>query len=110
MINKPVVGIAALIFVLAATGVYYLRSRHQPLTAEPSPAAAPAGAPGNGGGRGRGMNMEAWLTPFENDLLKDIIPYIDSHYSVFTDRDHRAMAGLSMGGMQTLQVTLGTHP
>ena len=43
---------------------------------------APAGAPGVG--RGRGMNMEAWLTPFENDLLKDIIPYIDSHYSVDT--------------------------
>jgi hypothetical protein len=45
MINKPIIGVAALIFVLAATGVYYLRSRHQPLTAEPSPAAAPAGAP-----------------------------------------------------------------
>src|ERR1017187_4235032 len=45
----------------------------------------PAGAPGAGAGRGGrgGMNMEAWLTPFENDLLKDIIPYIDSHYSVY---------------------------
>jgi hypothetical protein len=40
MINKPIVGVAALIFVLAATGVYYLRSRHQPLIAEPSPSAA----------------------------------------------------------------------
>jgi hypothetical protein len=36
MINKPVVGVAALIFVLAATGVYYLRSRNQPLPAAPS--------------------------------------------------------------------------
>ena len=55
--------------------------------------ARPAEPPGAGGrGRGRGMNMDAWLTPFENDLLKDIIPYIDSHYSVYTDRDHRALA------------------
>jgi hypothetical protein len=44
MINKPIIGVAALIFVLAATGVYYLRSRHQPLTAEPTPAAVPAAA------------------------------------------------------------------
>ena len=71
-------------------------------------AAAP-GAPGAGAGRGRGMNMEAWLTPFENDLLKDIIPYIDSNYSVYTDRDHRALAGLSMGGGQTLNIGL-VHP
>jgi enterochelin esterase-like enzyme len=71
--------------------------------------AAPAGAPGAGAGRGRGMNMDAWLTPFENDLLKDIIPYIDSHYSVYTDRDHRALAGLSMGGGQTLNIGL-VHP
>jgi enterochelin esterase-like enzyme len=73
--------------------------------------APPAGAPGAGaarGGRG-GMNMDAWLTPFENDLLKDIIPYIDSHYSVYTDRDHRALAGLSMGGGQTLNIGL-VHP
>jgi len=68
---------------------------------------APAGAPG--AGRGRGMNMDAWLTPFENDLLKDIIPYIDSHYSVYTDREHRALAGLSMGGGQTLNIGL-VHP
>lgn len=43
---------------------------------------------------------------FENDLLKDIIPYIESHYSVYTDRDHRALAGLSMGGGQSLNIGL----
>ena len=42
-------------------------------------------------------------------MLKDIIPYIDSHYSVYTDRDHRALAGLSMGGGQTLNIGLA-HP
>jgi enterochelin esterase-like enzyme len=44
--------------------------------------------------------------PFENDLLKDIIPYVESHYSVYTDREHRALAGLSMGGGQTLNIGL----
>lgn len=68
--------------------------------------AAPAGGAGRGG---RGMNMEAWLTPFENDLLTDILPYVDSHYSVYTDRDHRALAGLSMGGGQALNIGL-VHP
>ena len=70
---------------------------------------APPGGRGAGAGRGRGMNMEAWLTPFENDLLQDIILFIDSHYSVYTDRDHRALAGLSMGGGQTLNIGL-VHP
>jgi enterochelin esterase-like enzyme len=71
--------------------------------------AAPGGAAPAGAGRGRGMNMDAWLTPFENDLLKDIIPYVDSPYSVYTGRDHRALAGLSMGGGQTLNIGL-VHP
>ena len=44
--------------------------------------------------------------PFENDLLNDIIPYIESHYSVYTDRKHRALAGLSMGGGQSLNIGL----
>jgi len=43
---------------------------------------------------------------FENDLLKDIIPFIESHYSVYTDREHRALAGLSMGGGQSLNIGL----
>jgi enterochelin esterase-like enzyme len=44
--------------------------------------------------------------PIENDLLKDVIPYIESHYSVYTDREHRALAGLSMGGGQALEIGL----
>jgi enterochelin esterase-like enzyme len=38
----------------------------------------------------------------EPDLLNDLMPYIESHYSVYTDRDHRALTGLSMGGGQGL--------
>lgn len=48
-------------------------------------------------------------TPFENDLLKDIIPFVESHYSVQGDAEHRALAGLSMGGGQALTIGL-THP
>lgn len=43
---------------------------------------------------------------FEEDLLQDIIPYIDSHYSTLSDREHRAIAGLSMGGGQSLNIGL----
>lgn len=39
---------------------------------------------------------------FEKDLLNDVIPTIESRYSVQTDREHRALAGLSMGGGQSL--------
>jgi enterochelin esterase-like enzyme len=61
------------------------------------------GARGGAGNRG---DFGGWGTPFENDLIKDIIPYIESHYSVYTDREHRALAGLSMGGGQSLNVGL----
>lgn len=44
---------------------------------------------------------------FEHDLLDDVIPFIDSRYSVLTDREHRALAGLSMGGGQSLNFGLG---
>jgi enterochelin esterase-like enzyme len=53
-------------------------------------------------------NVEAYAF-FENDLLKDIIPYIESHYSVKASREHRALAGLSMGGGQSLNIGL-KHP
>ena len=46
---------------------------------------------------------------FEESMVKDIIPYVESHYRVIADRDNRALAGLSMGGMQTLTLT-GNYP
>ena len=45
---------------------------------------------------------------FERDLLDDVIPTIESRYSVHKDREHRALAGLSMGGGQSLNFGL-TH-
>ena len=47
--------------------------------------------------------------PFPEILLKDLIPFIEAHYPVYTDKWNRAMAGLSMGSFQTSVVTL-THP
>jgi enterochelin esterase-like enzyme len=43
---------------------------------------------------------------FEQDLLKDVIPAIESRYSIQADREHRALAGLSMGGGQSLNFGL----
>ncbi len=63
--------------------------------------------PGPPGGRGSmGAGFGGWGEPFEKDLLKDIIPFIESHYSVKADREHRALAGLSMGGGQSLDFGL----
>lgn len=39
---------------------------------------------------------------FVRDLVNDIIPYIESNFRVYTDADHRALAGLSMGGLEVL--------
>jgi enterochelin esterase-like enzyme len=43
---------------------------------------------------------------FEQDLLKDVIPAIETRYSVQADREQRAIAGLSMGGGQSLNFGL----
>jgi enterochelin esterase-like enzyme len=44
---------------------------------------------------------------FEKDLLHDLIPFIEKRYGAYTDREHRAIAGLSMGGGQSLNFGLG---
>ncbi len=50
--------------------------------------------------------VEAFAT-FEKDMLNDLIPYIEIKYPVIKDREHRAIAGLSMGGGQSLNFGLG---
>jgi enterochelin esterase-like enzyme len=57
----------------------------------------PQNAPG-----GAGMGS----TAFDDDFAKDLRPYVEGHYRVLTDRNSRAIAGLSMGGAQTLSVFL----
>jgi enterochelin esterase-like enzyme len=82
--------------------------------AAPAPApAAPTSAPATGRGRGargaggaaRGGN-DGWANFTSNDLLKDLVPFIETHYSVYTDPDHQSLAGLSMGSGQTRTVVM----
>lgn len=48
------------------------------------------------------------LAVFENDLLNDVTPSIELRYSIYADREHCRLAGLSMGGRQSLNFDL-TH-
>jgi enterochelin esterase-like enzyme len=52
------------------------------------------------------QNFQIAFSAFENVLLHDLIPAIDTAYRTLPDREHRALAGLSMGGMQTLFIAL----
>ncbi len=70
------------------------------------------GAPGQGGqgrprgGFGGGFGGFGGFNAFQEVLLKDIIPMVEKNYRVIADTEHRAMAGLSMGGMQTRSITM----
>lgn len=71
------------------------------------PAAAPAAGGGRGGRGGAGMGVEfTAYAAFEKELVGDLVPFIESRYSVQADREHRALAGLSMGGGQSLNFGL----
>jgi len=52
---------------------------------------------------------KGWADNFMKTLIDDIIPMIDANFRTLADQKHRAMAGLSMGGMQTRYITLA-HP
>jgi enterochelin esterase family protein len=73
----------------------------------------PQGAPGQGGPQGGqrrggfgGGGFGGFANAFQEILLKDIIPMVEKNYRVIADAQHRGMAGLSMGGMQTHSITL----
>lgn len=53
--------------------------------------------------------MAAAQERFTNELLKDVIPFVEKNFRVLTGRENRAIAGLSMGGGQTLRVVT-SHP
>src|SRR5438093_2109076 len=60
------------------------------------PVAAAEGIPGIGSGP----------DPFANDFMTDLMPYVEQNYRVLTDRQSRAIAGLSMGDNQTLNIAI----
>ena len=70
-------------------------------TNQPSTAGSPLSRAVSGPG-GRKFDFSA----FARVLIEDLIPFIDAHYRTLADQPHRAMAGLSMGGMQTRSITL----
>lgn len=47
------------------------------------------------------------IEPFQTVLLDELMPYVDANFRTIADRDHRAMAGLSMGGFETKTITTG---
>jgi Putative esterase len=51
-------------------------------------------------------SIQSMTANFDDVMIREIIPTVDMTYRTIKDRDHRAMAGLSMGGMQTFYVTL----
>ena len=55
---------------------------------------------------GQVMTSDATKDPFNDEMMKDIIPFIDSTYRTVATPDARALSGLSMGGIQTLNVGL----
>ena len=86
----------------------------------PRPGGPGAGAPGSGAGaaggarpagagapRGGGLlNMAPGGGAYGKLMTTDLIPWVDSNYRTIADKDHRAMAGLSMGGFMTASVTM----
>lgn len=60
----------------------------------------------NGSIRAQKRDMSDQMRNFTDDMMQSVIPFVESNYRVLTDKDHRAMAGLSMGGIQTLECTL----
>ena len=72
---------------------------------EPAAPTAPPRRPQPGQNPPR-PDFSRMFSAFEEVMVKDLIPMIDATYRTIPDREHRAMAGLSMGGMQTFQITL----
>jgi enterochelin esterase family protein len=81
----------------------YGQSQNIHLVGEYAPQPAPQPQPQQGQAPGRGNTGP---DAFQVVLLTDIIPMVEKEYRVIADAQHRAMAGLSMGGMQTRRITV----
>src|SRR5688572_24069025 len=55
---------------------------------------------------GQVMTADATRDPFNDELMKDIIPFVEANYRTMSNPDNRALSGLSMGGIQTLNIGL----
>ena len=75
----------------------------------PRPANLPPVVPGAPRSPEVAAAMAAAQDRFTRELLNDVVPYIEKNYRVMTGRENRALAGLSMGGGQTLRIAT-TNP
>jgi enterochelin esterase family protein len=75
----------------------------------PRPANLPAVAPGATPTPEVAAARAALADRFTHELMDDVVPHVEKSFRVIADRDHRAIAGLSMGGGQTLRVVT-VHP
>jgi enterochelin esterase-like enzyme len=105
-------------FIVVMT--YGMTNTGAPIGRRPTPPPAAAGttttapAPPPGGGMGAPNTVATGNTAgevtgvgaFQTVLLDELIPYIDAHFRTKSNRDNRAMAGLSMGGFETHSITL----
>ena len=55
---------------------------------------------------GQVMTSDATKDPFNDEMMKDIIPFVQANYRTLATPDNRALSGLSMGGIQTLNTGL----
>jgi enterochelin esterase family protein len=70
----------------------------------PRPANFPRAAPGSAPSPEVARAMAALQARFVKELLNDVLPYVEKHFRVLPGPEHRALAGLSMGGGQTVAV------
>ena len=68
-------------------------------------AARGAGGGATASGGGRGMMSTPYEGSYPQSLVAEVIPFVDKHYRTLAKKDSRAIAGLSMGGMHTIQAT-----
>lgn len=69
-------------------------------------AAAPGDDPNNPNVKPSGNNMTSMFGKFEKSFVPEIVNYVDKNYRTISDKQHRAIAGLSLGGLHTLYTSL----
>ncbi len=82
------------------------------ITFQPPPAPRPGASPHSAQPAARSLSdwiREERYALFDSVISKDLLPFVDSHFRTIPDREHRAIAGLSMGGGQAVRIGLN-HP
>jgi len=97
MDNLIAEGKAKPFIIVMDNGTWAMPGQARP--AAPPPGAAPGQRPAN-------WPPPGWADNFKKTLLQDIIPMVDATFRTIADQPHRAMAGLSMGGMQTNAIAM----